>query len=152
LLQFYRGSIFIKIKKNQMNTNEYDELAVLKLHEQVIESFNARDVEKLLSLHTDNIILMEQNIPAMVGKREVSKLFNKLKDGQVDFNLSFNIEEMEIIGERAFVRGQVIKTTIHEGEPVHVTGKFITLSQKQKDGRWLRTHVMANADSPAGVH
>ncbi|MBD0276525.1 MAG: SgcJ/EcaC family oxidoreductase [Flavisolibacter sp.] len=135
-----------------MNSPEQDQLAVLKLHEEVIESFNARDAEKLLSLHTDDIILMEQNIPALIGKQEVRKLFEKLETGMIDFTLAFTIQEIQILGEKAFVRGQVIKTTLQEGQPVQVTGKFITLSQKQKDGRWLRTHVMSNSDAPAAMH
>jgi uncharacterized protein (TIGR02246 family) len=135
-----------------MNTFEHDRLAVCKLHEEVVNSFNARDPEKLLSLHADNVILMEQDMPVIVGKQEVGKLFNKLRNGDLDFNLSFNIEEVEIIGDRALVRGQVLKTTIQGGEPVHVAGKFITFSQKQKNGSWLRTHVMANTDKPAKVY
>jgi uncharacterized protein (TIGR02246 family) len=133
-------------------TDKQDELDVRKLHEDVIASFNARDVERLLSLHTEDIILMEQNMPILMGKQEVSRLFNKLKNGTVDFDLSFHIREVEVIGRRAFVRGQVIKTTVNDGRPVYVTGKFVSLSQKQEDGSWLRTHVIANTDAPLGVH
>jgi uncharacterized protein (TIGR02246 family) len=135
-----------------MNTFHQDQLAVRKLHEEVVNSFNARDPERLLSLHADNVVLMEQDMPVMIGKQEVGRLFSKLKNGEVNFNLSFNIEEVEIIGDRAFVRGEVLKTTIQVGEPLHVRGKFITFSQKQKNGSWLRTHVMANTDQPAKVY
>jgi hypothetical protein len=48
-----------------------------------------------------------------------------------------------------FVSGQVIKTTIqNNGGPVNETDKFISLSKKQKDGSWLRTHLIMNSDMP----
>ena len=53
-----------------MNSREQDDLSVRKLHQEVLESLNTRDAERLLSSHTDNIILMEQNMPALVGKQE----------------------------------------------------------------------------------
>jgi hypothetical protein len=56
---------------------------------------------------------------------------------------------MEVFAERAFVRGQIIKTSFKNNwNPVQERGKFITLSQKQPDGRWLRTHVIVNSDIP----
>src|SRR6476620_6020113 len=131
-----------------MNSTYIDELAVRKLHDEVVKSFNTLDIEKLLSLHSEDIILMEPNMQTIHGKKEVKKLFEKLKQQAITLKLSFNIYEMEVFGERAFVRGQVIKTTIQNNRPVHESGKFITLSRKQKDGSWLRTHVIANNDMP----
>ena len=131
-----------------MNSTYIDELAVRKLHDEVVKSFNTLDIEKLLSLHSEDIILMEPNMQTIHGKEEVKKLFEKLKQQAITLKLSFNIYEMEVFGERAFVRGQVIKTTIQNNRPVHESGKFITLSRKQKDGSWLRTHVIANNDMP----
>jgi uncharacterized protein (TIGR02246 family) len=131
-----------------MNLTDNDELAVRKLHDDVIASFNTLDIEKLLSLHAEDIVLMEPNMQTIHGKDEIKKLFEKLKQQRTTLKLSFNIHETEVFGERAFVRGQVIKTTIQNNKSVHESGKFITLSKKQKDGSWLRTHVIANSDMP----
>lgn len=122
-------------------------MAIQKLHEEVIECFNAQDPKRLLALHTEDFILMEQNMPAMIGKREVKKLFDKLNTDSIDFTLSFNIYEIEIFQNRAFVRGQVIKHSMKNGLPEQLKGKFMSLLRKQ-EGRWLRTHVMANTDAP----
>jgi len=131
-----------------MSLTYNDELAVRKLHDEVVTSFNTLDIEKLLSLHSEDIVLMEPNMQTVHGKEEVRKLFEKLKQQGITTKLSFNIYEMEVYSERAFVRGQVIKTTIQNNKLVHESGKFITLSRKQKDGSWLRTHVIANSDMP----
>ena len=128
-------------------TSYNDEAAVRQLHDEVINAFNALDLDKLLSLHTDNIILMEPDIPTITGKAEVIQLFKKFQHQKLEYKLSYTIDELEVFGKRAFVRGQVVKqVTQHNQLPVKETGKFITLSQKQDDGRWLRTHVMVNND------
>ena len=130
------------------NTANHDEHAVIKLHEEVLSAFNTLNLEKLLSLHTDNIILMEPNMPAIQGKQEIIQLFEKFQKHKIELKLSFKIQELEVFGERAFVRGQVMKTTVQQfGQPVMDIGKFISLSQKQKDGTWLRTHVIVNSDT-----
>ena len=117
------------------------------MHDEVITALNALDLDKLLSLHTDNIILMEPNMPTITGKAEVMQLFKKFQQQKLVYKLSYSIDELEVFGQRAFVRGQVVKQiTQNDQSPVMETGKFITLSQKQDDGRWLRTHVMVNND------
>jgi len=128
-------------------TTYNDEAAVRQLHDEVIAALNALDLDKLLSLHTDNIILMEPDMPTITGKAEVMQLFKKFQEQKLVYKLSYTINELEVFGERAFVRGQVTKQiTQNNQSPIRETGKFITLSKKQDDGRWLRTHVMVNND------
>ena len=128
-------------------TTYNDEAAVRQLHDEVIAALNALDLDKLLSLHTDNIILMEPDMPTITGRAEVMQLFKKFQEQKLVYKLSYTIDELEVFGERAFVRGQVTKQiTQNNQSPIRETGKFITLSKKQDDGRWLRTHVMVNND------
>ena len=135
--------------KNNMKTFNHDEIAVRKLHDEVLSALNDFDTEKLLSLHTDNIILMEPNMPTINGKEEMKKMLEKFKKQKLVFSLSYSIDEIEIIGDRAFLRGQIMKTTFkNHWNRVHEHGKFITFSKKQQDGNWLRTHVIVNSDMP----
>ena len=53
------------------------------------------------------------------------------------------------MGERAFIRGEVFKTTVQDNTITGDMGKFICLLQKKADGSWLRTHVIVNSDTPA---
>ena len=132
-----------------MITTFNDEAAVRQLHDDVIASFNSLDLEKLLSLHTDDIILMEPDMPAITGKAEVIQLFKKFQQQQQVYKLSYTIQELEVFGKRAFVRGQVIKQISHHNETTRqVTAKFITLSQKQDDERWLMHAIVNNDQQP----
>ena len=93
-----------------------DEAAVLRLHEEVVDAFNKPDLNKLLSLHTDNVVIMEAGMPAITGKAEVAKLFEKFQQQEIVLKLSFNIQEIEVFDKRAFVRGQVIKQTVYNDQ------------------------------------
>ena len=127
------------------NTN-HDEIALLQLHIDAISAFNYFNIEKLLSLHSDDIILMEPGLPTVNGKQRVARFLEKIKEQQLRFYLEYIIQETEIIEDRAFVRGQVIKTTIKpNGTASDEMGRFISLCKKQYNGKWLRTHVMANS-------
>ena len=89
-----------------------DEAAIRQLHEEVLSAINTLDLDKLLSLHRDDIILMEPDMPTNTGKAEVVQLFKKFQQQQLVYKLSYTIQELEVFGKRAFVRGQVIKHTI----------------------------------------
>jgi uncharacterized protein (TIGR02246 family) len=132
-----------------MKTTTQDEQAVRKLHDNVLSALNELNTEKLLSLHTDNVVLMEPNMPAIIGKKQMAELFEKFKKQKVIFSLSFTIEEIEIFGDRALVRGQIIRTTFkNHWNRVEELLKFMTFSKKQTEGSWLRTHVMVNSEMP----
>src|SRR6478609_5898265 len=95
-----------------------DKEKIIFLLSEVVQSFKTRDLEKLLSLHTEDIIVMEPDRPAFVGMPEVKKVFTaafqNLKQRNISFQLAFKVFEIEIWGERAFVRGQVIKETVND--------------------------------------
>ena len=135
---------------NKLINVQEDEIAIRNLLNDVITAFNEANLEKLLSYHTDDIILMEPNMPIIHGKNQVRELFEDFKKKKIKMQLGFDILELEVNEKRAFVRGQVRKTVLQNGaENGHDTGKFICLLRKQHDGTWLRTHVIVNSDQPA---
>lgn len=135
-----------------MKTTQKEEQAIRELMSDVVSAFNRLDVEKLLAMHTDDIILMAPNMPIIHGKQMVRELFADFVRRGIALKLSFTLDEVEVSGGMAYVRGKVYKTTIENGGITDEdTGKFICLLKKQDDGRWLRTHVIVNSDSPVNV-
>jgi uncharacterized protein (TIGR02246 family) len=126
---------------------EQDERAIKSLLGEVIYAFNTGDLEKLLSFHTDDVILMEPHMPLIRGKQKIRSLFEDMKRKNVLLKLKCEIEELEIVQDRAFVRGNVIKRILKSGSFARdEKGKFICLLKKQTNGEWLRTHVIVNSD------
>ena len=137
---------------NTITDMKTDETAIRDLLEHVVTAFNKSDLEELLSFHSDDIILMEPNMPVIKGKDQVRKLFAAFQQKKIEMELDFDIVELEVNGDRAFVRGHVLKTVLQNGSITeNDTGKFICLLKKQADGTWLRTHVIVNSDQPAKI-
>ncbi len=134
---------------NRVTEAMMDEIAIRELMSEVEDSFNTLELERLLALHTDDIILMEPNMKAIHGKEKVRELFAEFERNKIRMKLDLTIHELEIMSPRAFVRGTVEKITFENGSPVEDKGKFLCLLKKQRDGRWLRTHVIVNSDMPA---
>ena len=133
--------------------NSSDEQAIRDMHEHIISAFNQYDLDKLLTWHTNDVVVMEANRPIISGINEVREVFTKafehIKQQGLLFNLSFKIHELEVWGERAFARGQVNKITKNDdGSIKEESGKYLCLFKKQADGTWLRSHVIANDDGP----
>ena len=115
----------------------------------MVACVNNQDIEKLLEMHTDDVILMEPNMPLVRGKKKVREMFANFVRNQMSLELSIDIRELEIENTLAYVRGSLKKRSWLPGEdPVYENGKFISLFRKQPNGQWLRTHVIVNVDTP----
>jgi ketosteroid isomerase-like protein len=92
---------------------------------------------------------MEPHLSAIKGKEKIKELFADFEKRRIKIKLELTIHELEVVLDRAFVRGAVKKITFENGSMVEDMGKFLCLLKKQRDGRWLRTHVIVNSDMPA---
>src|SRR4030095_12990654 len=108
-------SLFEAKLSNLVTEAMTDEIAVRELMTEVEDSFNTLDLDRLLSLHTDDIILMEPNMVTIHGKEKGRELFAAFERDKIRMNIELTIHELEIMSERAFVRGAVKKETFENG-------------------------------------
>lgn len=126
-----------------------DEAAIRNLMDAIVKALNNRNFETLLSMHSDDVILMEPDTPLIQGKEKVRQLFNHFKKERTSVQLRLLIQELEVTGIRAFARGQIFSTITKIGQaPEEGVGKFICLFKKGANGDWLRTHIIVNRDAP----
>jgi len=137
------------LKEQPIRTKEYDESEIRHLLKEIVSAFNKNDIEQLLSFHSDDVILMDPGMPLIQGKKRIREMFAGFQKRQLVLQLAYDIHELEVDNNWAFVRGSVIKTSrIQAGMPVKENYRFICLFKKQHNGRWLRTHVIVNSDKP----
>ncbi len=65
---------------NQLTTKKADEEVIRELLSEVATAFNKSDLEKLLSFHWEDMILMEPNMPVIHGKKKVREMFAAFKE------------------------------------------------------------------------
>ena len=110
----------------------------------------AKDVDRLMSLLTDDIVMMHPNRPASIG----------LAANRVDLLVSFEkfsvdqtvvSDEIVVAGEWAFDRSRATTTLtpVVGGAPITVRSRAITILRRQADSAWKIARVIGNLDYPA---
>jgi uncharacterized protein (TIGR02246 family) len=101
------------------------------------EAYNVGDIDRLLSLYTDDAVRIPPNEPALIGKEEIRSNFQQIIDQFTEENDS-TVVDVKIGGDLAFVRGNWtdIQTPKAGGEALNLNGNFVVINQKQLDGSW----------------
>ena len=101
------------------------------------EAYNAGDIDRLLSIYTDDAIRIPPNEPALIGKEAIQGNFQQSFDQFTEENDSV-VVDVKIGGDLAFVRGTWtdIQTPKDGEESLNLNGNFVVINQKQTDGSW----------------
>ena len=101
------------------------------------EAYNAGDVDRLMSLYTDDAVRIPPNEPALIGKEAIQGNFQQSFDLFTKETDSVVVDR-KIGGDLAFVRGtwKDIQTPKAGGESLNLNGSFVAINQKQPDGSW----------------
>jgi len=123
-----------------------DKASIREQTDKFVEAFNAGDFDTMMTLYTEDGVLMPPNSPAVTG-REAIKAFISTMPKVKDFSIT--TDEIEGAGDRAIAYGTFALTFVMpDGTEMKDHGKFIEVREKQADGSWLMTHDMFNSDMP----
>jgi uncharacterized protein (TIGR02246 family) len=125
---------------------EHDAIAEVSVN--WVDAFRARDIEGLLSLYTEDARVMSQGKPARIGKAEIHELFVDLLGGESLPAISYEIEEIGLMGEFAWAS---VLAAIGSGDSadLYLSRTFI-IYRRNENGEWqiLRDvdHATPDAD------
>jgi len=116
---------------------EADKEAIKKITDDFNAAINAGNIDKLVSLYTDDAVRIPPNKPPLVGKEAIRSLFQEQLD-QFTVQNEGVIVDLKVSGDLAFVRGSwtSINTPKTGGEPLKYNGSFVSVIQKQPEGSW----------------
>ena len=120
--------------------------AIKKITDDFNAAINAGDIDKLVSLYTDNVVRIPPNKPALIGKEANRSMFQEVLDNFTVQNEGVNVD-LKVSGDLAFVRGSWTSTFTpkDEGEPLKYNGSFVFVIQKQPEGSWkVICHIWSN--------
>jgi uncharacterized protein (TIGR02246 family) len=114
-----------------------DEQALRELHTTWIDAVNAGDLARLLSLMTDDVVLLNPG-GAPTGKDGFAAVFSGAHQ-HLWLRCLSELEEVVVAGEVAYTvcRDSLSVTPRAGGETTALAGHRITIYRKQPDGRWL---------------
>jgi uncharacterized protein (TIGR02246 family) len=116
---------------------EADIAAIKELYNQATLACSTGDAELYLSIFTEDSVVMPPGFPAAMGKKELRPMIEGLF-GLFDLELPYTVEEVEVIGDRAFARSnwQYSMTPKEGGETTTSPGKQLDNLKRQSDGSW----------------
>ena len=109
--------------------------AIHKLRDEWKAASDARDVNKILSLITDDAVILAPNSPPIVGKKAVESMY-KMALNMYKIEQNFIYEEIHVQGDWAYAWGQdeAIMTPLAGGETVRAKGYGMMIMRREADG------------------
>jgi len=121
-------------------------------NEQVLNASLSGDVEGVMSMYTDDAILMPPNDTTLFGKAEIRAWW---EDYFRFFRVTSNVEserELTVVGDQAYERSMFSVTIVPKEKGARILDEIRSLAvwRRQSDGNWKITHQIWNSTKPVG--
>ena len=118
-----------------------DMSAIEHMHTKDMKAAKRMDIDTLLSLWTDDGVLLQPGQKPLIGKKAIWKYMKEQKKIEPDFKIIDYIhefEEIRILGEWAFEWGTFKGSykPVAGGKVIHQKARLFRVLQKQSDGTW----------------
>ena len=111
-----------------------DERRIRDLVQTWMTASKAGDIAAVLALMTEDVVFMTPGRPPF-GKRQFAADSEKMKNVALDGRAE--IQELEIVGDRAYLRNHIqITVTAPGAPPKRLSGYAMTILRKEADGQW----------------
>ena len=118
-----------------------------------MEAGQAKDIERWVSFHTDDALLLLPNAPLVTGKEAIRAVVSDLLSTP-GYEGSWETTKVEVArsGDLAYSYGPQ-ETTVNdaEGNPITDRQKWVAVWKKQPDGSWKCAVLILNSDGPAAA-
>ena len=111
--------------------------AVNDIWNQYASSLNSGDVDRWISLWTEDGVQMPPDSPPVIGRTQIRTTMKAILD-YFAFDIAVTPQEVRAAGDWAFSRG-IYKATMTPkkgGKTVLIDGKYMSILQRQADGSW----------------
>ena len=131
---------------------------IKELRDNLIDAFNKREVDRMLSYLHPDIIVTWQNAEVSHGREGVRKYYEKMMVGPdsvvVELRTNPVVEGRKMYGDTSVSYGAMNDWfKLRDGTEVNLNSRFSAHLAKQPDGKWLVTGFHASSNSFDGeVH
>lgn len=124
-----------------------DVAAIKKLAKDWSAGWDRGDTEALLSLYTNDPVLMPQGQPAVTGKNAIRSLYQSLFEG-FTVKGEGEVVEVEVSGDLGYFwsRYTLTATPKSGGDQIKSEGKSLFIVRRLEDNSWKIARLMDNSD------
>ena len=117
----------------------------------LLAAVNASDVAAVMSLWSDDGVLMPPHHPSVHGRAQIERYFSELFQ-RSRFNFSFTSSRIDVSGDAAFERVQYEASAwpAQGGPEIQDAGKGLHVYRRDSNGSWKLVADIWNGDKPAG--
>ena len=130
---------------------EAEEAAIREATVEYVNAWLAKDIERVLSLFTDDASMLPSDAPIATSKDAIRAVVSQIVENP-GYALSAQATQVEVspTGELGYNLG-TYELTLNdpEGNPVTERGKWVAVWKKQPDGAWKAVAKIWNSDLPA---
>jgi uncharacterized protein (TIGR02246 family) len=115
-----------------------DKEVIRQFTTQWIAAVNTKDIPKLLSMLTEDVVFLPPGFPALRGKRSVEAMYNAFFPQFKSVEQTVVMEEVEVDGDWAFSWGTEKFVLVPErgGPPVEMQSRGLSILRRQPGGSW----------------
>jgi uncharacterized protein (TIGR02246 family) len=124
-----------------------DKQAIHQLSVEWMAALKAKDISKLLSLLTEDVVFLPPGLPPLRGKAAVEAMYKSFLPQFSSIEQQAALEEVEVVGDWAFAWGSESLVLVLQpgGSPIQMDGKGLSILKRQPDGSWKFARAVNNA-------
>ncbi len=131
------------------------EMAKVKAEVQAVSNtwanvMNAKNIDALMAMYADDVVVMPENSPALVGKAAVRK-YQEQSFARTPANMTYRFQTLDVYSHGNTLTETGTTTLSDASGNVVITGKYVCVYEK-RDGKLFVVREIFNADkaAPAG--
>ena len=130
-----------------MTIQNEDVAAIKKLAEDWRTGWDRSDTEALLSLYTDDPVLMPQGQPVVTGKNAIRALYQSFFK-EFTVKGEGKVVEVEVSGDLGYFWNSYTLTATPKagGEQIKAEGKSVFIVRRQNNNSWKIARLIDNSD------
>ena len=132
------GAVMTNAPSASLAQGSGDEQAVRRVSVAWVDAMKAKDVPRLLSMLTADVVFLPPGFPAIRGKAAVEAMYTSFFPQFSSVDLVATIEEVQVSGPWAFAWGTELLTLVPGtgGDAIQVRSRGLSVLKREADGSW----------------
>jgi ketosteroid isomerase-like protein len=133
--------------RNKTASNNAD--SIRNIEDQWVAAIKAKDIDKIVSFCSPDIVIMDANVPISVGHQAVRKSYSSPSDSTTSVSQSETVDAIEVSasGDLAYTRGTAQQSRNTPNGIINESIKWVSI-YKKINGEWKVIVNIWNSDKP----
>lgn len=126
-----------------------DRARIAAIEQSIMAAFEAGNADAIAAAYTEDALLLPQGHPPIEGRAAIAEAYRATL-AEYEMSLDAVIEELEVLGDWAWMRGRFehTYTSKADGAATTVQGKYLVIVRRDPDGVWRYHRDAFNLNEP----